>query len=257
MSDARLRLRATFNRVARLYDRVRPTYPAALFDDLVAFAGPGRVLEIGCGTGQATADLVRHGYRVHAIELGAHLAEVARERLGDAVRIDVGDFDHWTPDEAGFDVVFASTAFHWLDPATRYRRTADLLRPGGTLATVTTRNIIGGTEQFFVDAQSVFRRYDPQLPRGFRLPTPAQVRPDRDVGPRYEPPVFHRHEWEVEYVTGDYLDLLHTNSPQLAMPAPARAGMLREVGALIDSRFGGRVTLRYLAELRLARRATT
>ena len=32
MNDAPHRLRATFNDVALLYDRVRPGYPAALFD---------------------------------------------------------------------------------------------------------------------------------------------------------------------------------------------------------------------------------
>ena len=46
-----------FNEVPQLYDRVRPTYPDELFADLVAITGMGRrssVLEVGCGTGQAT-----------------------------------------------------------------------------------------------------------------------------------------------------------------------------------------------------------
>src|SRR6266496_5699255 len=43
------RLRATFNQAADLYDRARPGYPPALFDDLAELAGVGpgcRVLEI-------------------------------------------------------------------------------------------------------------------------------------------------------------------------------------------------------------------
>src|SRR5690242_3978015 len=45
------RLRGSFDEDAELYDRARPGYPAALFDDLDALAElpPGaRVLEIGC-----------------------------------------------------------------------------------------------------------------------------------------------------------------------------------------------------------------
>jgi len=71
-ADNRIRLRAGFDRVAPLYDRIRPAYPPALFDDLAELAGIGpgcRVLEIGCGTGQATVELARRGCDVLAIEL--------------------------------------------------------------------------------------------------------------------------------------------------------------------------------------------
>src|SRR6266542_2199055 len=75
------RLRATFNQAADLYDRARPGYPPALFDDLAELAGVGpgcRVLEIGPGTGQATVPLAERGCHIVAVELGADLAAVAR-----------------------------------------------------------------------------------------------------------------------------------------------------------------------------------
>lgn len=78
------RLRATFNQAADLYDRARPRYPPALFDDLAELAGVGpgcRVLEIGPGTGQATVPLAERGCHIVAVELGADLAAVARRNL--------------------------------------------------------------------------------------------------------------------------------------------------------------------------------
>jgi hypothetical protein len=57
MTEDQNRLRTTFDGAALLYDQVRPGYPEELFDDMVALSGlppGGRVLEIGCGTGQAT-----------------------------------------------------------------------------------------------------------------------------------------------------------------------------------------------------------
>ena len=46
----------TFDGDAELYDRVRPGYPTALFDDLAVLAGVGpgcRLWELGAGTGNA------------------------------------------------------------------------------------------------------------------------------------------------------------------------------------------------------------
>jgi hypothetical protein len=149
-------------------------------------------------------------------------------------------------------VVFAATAFHWLDPATKFDRTADLLRPGGVLATVTTHHVAGGTTQFFQDAQVSYKRYDPDTPPHLTLQPAANIPVDRELGQQYGPPVFRRHEWSVDYRTPEYLDLLRTFSGTLALPPLTRDGLLREIGALIDGRYHGRITKRSMAELRVA-----
>src|SRR5919197_1861623 len=99
MPDRR-RLRATFEEVPELYDRARPLYPPALFDGLVAYAGlaaGARVLEIGCGTGQATLPLAERGLEVVCVELGAGLAGVARRKLAGFPRVEVvhAVFEDW------------------------------------------------------------------------------------------------------------------------------------------------------------------
>lgn len=55
--------RVTFDQVADLYDRHRPGYSEALFDDLArwsAIPDRARMLEIGCGTGQASVPRADH-----------------------------------------------------------------------------------------------------------------------------------------------------------------------------------------------------
>src|SRR5215210_5494927 len=66
MAEERDGLRTTFDEAASLYDEVRPGYPEDLFDDIVSLSGipsGGRILEIGCGTGQATVPFALRGYR--------------------------------------------------------------------------------------------------------------------------------------------------------------------------------------------------
>src|SRR5215468_10660787 len=183
-----MRLRETFNEDAERYDRARPRYPAQMFDDLVA-AGvtPGaRLLEIGCGTGQATVPLAERGYRVVAVESGADMAAVARRNLSafDEVEVVTAAFEEWPLPDEPFDVVFSATAFHWIDPAVRVSKSADALRPGGLLATVATEHIKGGTwtEAFFVEIQKCYKRFDPSTPPGLRLEAARDiVEDDREL----------------------------------------------------------------------------
>ena len=132
MADGSIARRDTFDRVADRYERARPDYPDALFDRLIDVSGlrPGdTILEIGCGPGKATLPLARRGFRITCVERGARLAAAARVALREFPDVEVchDSFEEWTP-RTRYDLVFAATAWHWIDPAVRYRRAADALR---------------------------------------------------------------------------------------------------------------------------------
>ncbi|NIK60890.1 class I SAM-dependent methyltransferase [Kribbella shirazensis] len=79
---SREKLRTTFGEDAELYDRVRPGYPRELFDEVARVVGERpKVLEVGPGTGQATAPMVERGWDVTAVELSPGLAEVLRRKF--------------------------------------------------------------------------------------------------------------------------------------------------------------------------------
>jgi SAM-dependent methyltransferase len=255
-------LRATFDEAAELYDRARPDYPPQVFDDLADLAGIGptsRVLEIGAGTGKATVPLAERGCEVVAVELGSELAAVARRRLArfPSVRVVVAAFEDWPLPPGPFDAVVAATAWHWLDPAVRVRKAADALRAGGALATIGTHHIAGGSSAFFVEVQSCYERWMPGTPPGLQLPTPAEIPLDRqeiEGSGLFGVAVFRRCEWEQPYTTADYLDVLMTYSGHRALEPAARRHLLDGIARLIDTRYGGHITKRYLTELRLAHR---
>lgn len=130
--------RRTFESAADIYDSARPRYPKELFDDLVQLAGlevGDRLLEIGCETGIATRALLQRGFSVVCVEMGAQLAERARETMaGLPAEVHVASFEDWNADPGSFDLVYAATAWHWLEPALRYQKAHRLLRPDGHLA---------------------------------------------------------------------------------------------------------------------------
>jgi SAM-dependent methyltransferase len=143
MSDAALARSygKVFNEVAVEYDRNRPAYPDALVDQAceVAHIGNGdRVLEIGCGTGQLTRSLLARGLRVTALEPGDQLIRLAEENLKDAGDVELVHArleDIHLPRES-YEAVLSASAIHWVDPDLSWRKIADALALGGTLALI-------------------------------------------------------------------------------------------------------------------------
>lgn len=253
-------LRTTFGQDAELYDQCRPSYPPQLFSDLTTLAGLGpraRVLEIGCGTGQATLPLAQLGCTVVGIDLSPDMAAIARRNLAQFPNVTVvaAAFEDWQPSDGAFDAVLSATAFHWLDPDLRMIKAAELLRPGGALGIVSTHHIAGGTDAFFADAQRCYERFDPKTPPGMRLTTEDETPEEAtefDRTERFGPVEFRRYPWQQTYTAPDYLNLLMTYSGHRAMESQARNDLFACITHQIDDVYHGQITKQYRTRLAIA-----
>ena len=142
--------RFTFDEIGDLYDRYRPGYPEVLFEDLLSLSGispSDRILEIGCGTGQATLPFAQRGYTMSCLEPGPRLASIARGNLADFSDIGVvcETFEAWPCESSAFGLVFSAQAFHWLLPELRFTKSAEALRLGGSLAVIGNAVVVNRT----------------------------------------------------------------------------------------------------------------
>jgi SAM-dependent methyltransferase len=120
-----------FGEVAEDYDRVRPGYPAALVDRVFGYGvPPGPALEMGAGTGKATAAFSGRGRDITAIE-----PDPAMGRFVHGARLVTTTFEEYRPDRR-FALLYAADAWHWTDPATRWAKAERALVPGGVLALI-------------------------------------------------------------------------------------------------------------------------
>ena len=259
----RTELRETFDRVAEVFDAMRPSYPESVFDDVVQISGvnaDSRILEIGCGTGHATQIFATRGASIHALELGENMAAFARERLAGFpnVTVEVGDFDIWSTTQR-FDLVYAATAYHWLNPATREERIAAILRSSGWLAIWRNRHIRNGScDDFLDELQAIYREEAPELTtRRALLPKPDEVlEAERDelTTSFFGEPILRSYLWSMPYNAVDYVKMLSTHSDHQLLSAERRTRLFDRIVNLIDSRYGGSVIKDYATILQMTRK---
>ena len=291
-TSEREQLRATFDAVAANYQGARPEYPDALYETLISLTGvtpEGSALcEVGCASGKATLPLARRGFAISCVELGAALAAEARRNLAgfERVRVDQGDFESWEPGQrtgtgagpggvesgavgesagtvrydgfAGFDLLFAATAWHWIEPAVKYRKAWSLLRPGGHLAFWEATHVIpDGGDPFFEQIQDVYDEIGSGMPDGWVSPTPASLpdsRAEIEASGLFDDVVVRRFDWEIRYDAEEYIRLLDTFSSNLAMAPWQRDRLYGEIRRRLALRPDGLLRRHWGAVLNVARR---
>jgi SAM-dependent methyltransferase len=250
VSDSGREQRLVFGEVAEQYDEFRPSYPDELFDTIVEYGElqvGDRALEIGAGTGKATAGFVARGLDVHALEPSAGMAAVLR---GKGVEAEETVFEEWDPVPGGFRLVYAAQAWHWVRGDDRYERIAAALRPGGTVAFFWNKGR-NWTGALGADNDAVYARLAPEMSNmQWQL---DWVSEGIDACELLEPPTKRVVTWTQPYTRMEWERLLGTHSDHRILPDEQRARLHSAVGDVID-RHGGHVEVVYDVEIYLSRR---
>jgi SAM-dependent methyltransferase len=123
----------TYEAMAPVYDdfTAHHDYEGWLTDLLVALEPHGlrgqRLLDVGCGTGKSFMPMLRRGWQVTGCDISPAMLELAREKAGEAARLEVADMLE-LPRFGEFDLVWA------LDDAINYLLTAEELERALTRA---------------------------------------------------------------------------------------------------------------------------
>src|SRR4051794_28962298 len=131
--EVRRRERAFYDRQAAAgAPRPPDEYDRALIDALGPIEGL-RVLELGCGRGGLTVELVRAGAEVVAVDVSPAMVAVARERAPEASFL-VAPVEDTGLEPESFDRVVGKWILHHAEVGAAGREIARLLRPGGRAA---------------------------------------------------------------------------------------------------------------------------
>jgi SAM-dependent methyltransferase len=259
--------RLTFDEVAEIYDRARPSYPDELFNDLFSYLGEKlssrepSVLEIAPGTGKATRSLLERGARLVAVEIGPRLAAFLEQKLSPEfpgrLRVINSSFEDATIEHQAFDVVVMATAFEWIDPAFRVLKSHGALRSDGVFAVISTNQISSRADRgFFERVIPIYQKYQ-------REEVDTHLHDEQVVPEEYEElrssglfvdVQLRRYRWDQTYTSGGYADLVRSYSVTVVMPEVDREGLIAELSHVIDEEYGGSVTRPLVVTLTLGRR---
>ena len=246
-----------FGTAADAYERHRLGYPAMVADLTMAYAHSPVVtaLEVGAGTGKATRLFAGRGLAVTALEPDPAMAAVlTRATLGLPVEVVVAPFETYAPQDP-YDLLLSASAWHWTAPATRWDRTAALLRDGGTVA-------------LFGSGRAGSHLLDPGLQDAVatvrREVIPDQTRAtegrassgtwwpgsELEADDRFTQVEEHDLTRVVRRSRSDHLAVLGTLSAYLLLPPTERGRLLERIGAVLPDEVEVDATVR----LHLARR---
>jgi len=247
----------SFDRKAEQYDAMRPSYPDALVDDVLARTGAHRILEVGAGTGKATTVFARRPCTIVALEPAPQMASVLRRNVAAFPDVTVEEqmFESFEPD-GSFELVLAAQAFHWIEPEVRYRHAAAALRTGGSLALLTNERA-ELDPALRAELDDAYLRWVPDADNARAHDTVEQARGrwtgELDASGAFGPVHVAMVPWRARYTSRQYVALIDTYSDHAVLADEHRIPLYGDIFAAIERR-GGELEIPYVAMAFVARR---
>lgn len=254
-------LPAQFGAVASVYDRGRPGYPIEVIEYVLEFCDPARprILEVGAGTGKATAALASRGWSVVAIEPSGDMASLAEGRCRNLpqVVVVVSTFEKWNSQE-DFGLVVSAQAWHWVEAPTRTINAHEVLSPSGHLALLWTHPVwdqVSLREPF----EALYQTFAPELVAsgpwfpGFGGPYGSEKPTKAELSGRFDPIITRSWRWSERYSPGKYLDLLRSLPEHDRLAEREREDLFAGHGHEIELN-GGFVDIEYETRTYVAKR---
>jgi SAM-dependent methyltransferase len=253
--------RSVFDTAAAEYDAARPSYPAALFDELADRAGPlaGQVvLDWGAGTGISSRQLAERGAAVVSLDIGEQMLRRAMARSPASPCV-LADGNQMPIRSASADLVTFAQSWHWFDQQLATAEVARVLKPGGLWAAWWSRAKADG-EPWFEDYQDLIVAWCPGY--NWRHLRDEQLAPDWTdavvtAQAQVEPVGAVVVPWTRRVSAADWITDERSKSYFIELEPLVRQSVLDKVAAIIAGRFpDGQMTVGYITTLLLARKVS-
>ena len=122
-----------FGKLAKNYKAVRSTYPVKIIKDIYSFIKTKQpiVLDLGCGTGISTHQMVKRGVEIIGCDIDAQmLSNAKKDKSITYVR---GSAEKLPFSKSTFDAITMFTSFHWFTSKKALTEIRRVLKPQGVV----------------------------------------------------------------------------------------------------------------------------
>ena len=232
-AERKIALAAAFQEQGEDYDRLRPGYPDAVLEGILAQVShrpPGaaaRAIDLGAGTGKLSWALAGRGLDVTAVDTSGAMLETARRSgpAGTQLTTCLAPAEATGLETGAAELITVAQAWHWFDAEAASAEAVRLLAPDGVLALVW--NVLDVTIPWVHRLSRIMHAGD--IHREDFLPT---------VGPGLELAARSVHQWEDPMSTGDVIDLARTRSYVITASEDRRAKVLANLDWYLHEHLG-------------------
>ncbi|HEY9858516.1 MAG TPA: class I SAM-dependent methyltransferase [Candidatus Obscuribacterales bacterium] len=251
-----------YSGVAQAYYQARPRYPEALMRRAVELAKlpvDARILELGCGPGIATVPFAQLGYSMVCLEPSLSACQLTQQHCAGYPAIEVQNvsFEEWPLEPQGFHAVLAATSFHWIDPTIRHIKAAAALRDRGSLILLwntppqPSHEISQALDAVYRIHAPSLAGYEDHATQAENLNGIAQLVIDSG---QFQHLLSEQLICEATYSIDNYLMLLSTLSPYIALEPQQRDALFTDLQAVLERNCGQRFQTSYLSAFHVAQK---
>ncbi|MCL2696807.1 MAG: class I SAM-dependent methyltransferase [Oscillospiraceae bacterium] len=256
--------RVHFDEIVEAYDKIRPEYPDELFSDIISYSKGKNALEIGAGTGKATAPFLGAGFGVTAVELGENMTQFLLSKFKGYNNFNAitSDFENAVLENDVYDLVYAASAFHWVDTEIGCPKAFRILKSGGAFALFRYNVIHTDGNIIYEELQEIYKKY-------YHKPYKKPIKLSRE---KYLEPVeilrgfgfedlktygftdisMKLYDAQQTYSADEYLTFLDTLSDHRSLPESDRTALYAGVREIINKY--GEYKKDYVFQLYMARK---
>ena len=253
-----------YSQVADAYNRARPRYHQNLVNrviELASLSPEKRILELGCGPGIATTAFAKTGCSIVGLEPNQKFCQLARQNCATYPNVEIINttFEDWELEGEIFNAVLAATSFHWIFSEVKYQKAADGLPEHGHLILLW-NTPPQPTLQIWQLLDEVYDLHAPLLARYEDIKVHQQNlrKFSKDVVDSgfFIDLASEEFVSQVNYSIDDYLALLSSLSPYMALKKEKRDGLFISLRESLEKICGDSIPTSYLSIFQIFAKAS-
>jgi trans-aconitate methyltransferase len=157
-----MELKEAFNIKAKQYEISRPKYSKNIFRTIIKYKNlnnESNILEIGCGTGQATQLFINLNSKMQCLDIGENLIQIANNKFSNNKNIEFIKVQYEEYNcSIKYDLIFSATAYHWIKQPEGDIKKESILKDDGIFALFGNVHI-NQDEELFLDSKEIYTKY--------------------------------------------------------------------------------------------------